>query len=210
MAEKRPDRALDRTELIKQTTLELAQEVGFTKLSIEAVAARAGVGKHTIYRRWPSKGALFLDALLPTDERVTDFPNTGDIEADLRTQTYAAVDLLGRPPFGPLYQALLGEAQHDPSVAATLNERFIAPQAQRLRARLKLAQRQGQLSPEFDLDLAMAILSGAFYFQFLVTQELVSHNYVDRVFSTLFAGMRPRRGGEHQPKEALPARHVPS
>lgn len=192
MAAKRTDRALDRTELIKQTTLDMAREVGFAKLSIEGVAARAGVGKHTIYRRWPSKGALFLDALLPTDGRVLDFANTGDIEADLRTQTYAAVDLLGRPPFGPLYQALLGEAQHDPSVAATLNERFIAPQAQKLRARLKLAQRQGQVAPEFDLDLAMAILSGPLYFQFLVTQEFVTHDYVDRVFSALFAGMRPR------------------
>ena len=55
MAEKGPDRALDRTQHIERTTLELAQEVGFAKLSIEAVAARAGVGKHTIYRRWPSK-----------------------------------------------------------------------------------------------------------------------------------------------------------
>jgi len=192
MTEKRPKRASDRTALIKQTTLDLAQEVGFTKLSIEAIAARAGVGKHTVYRRWPSKGALFLDALLPEDGPVIAFPDTGDIEADLRTQTYAAVDLLGRPPFAPLYQALLGEAQHDPSVAAALNERFIAPQAQRLRARLELAQRQGQVSPEFDLDLAMAILSGALYFQLLVTQELVTHDYVDRVFSALFVGMGPR------------------
>ncbi|GAA4736871.1 TetR/AcrR family transcriptional regulator [Phytohabitans rumicis] len=191
MAEKRTDRALDRTELIKQTTLELAQELGFTKLSIEAVAARAGVGKHTIYRRWPSKGALFLDALLPADAQALDIPNTGDIEADLRTQTYAAVDLLGRPPFGPLYQALLGEAQHDPSVAAALNERFIGPQAQRVRARLKLAQRQGQVAPELDLDLAFAILSGPLYFQFLIAQEIVTHGYIDRVFSALFAGMRP-------------------
>jgi AcrR family transcriptional regulator len=192
MADKHQDRASDRTELIKRTTLELALEVGFTKLSIEAVAARAGVGKHTIYRRWPSKGALFLDALLPEDGPVFDLPNTGDVEADMRTQTYAAVDLLGRPPFGPLYQALLGDAQHDPSVAATLNERFIAPQAQRVRARLKIAQRQGELSPDFDLDLAMAILSGPLYFQFLVTQEHITHAYVDRVFSALFAGMRPR------------------
>jgi AcrR family transcriptional regulator len=192
MAEKRTDAALDRTELIKQTTLDLALEAGYTKLSIEAVAARAGVGKHTIYRRWPSKGALFLDALLPTDAPALEFPDTGDIEADLRTQCRAAVDLLGRPPFGPLYQALLGEAQHDPSVAATLNERFITPQAHRLRARLKLAQRQGQVEREFDLDLAFAILSGPLYFQFLVTQEVLTHGYVDRVFSALFAGMRPR------------------
>ena len=192
MTDRRTTRADNRTEAIMQATLDLAEEAGYAKLSIEAVAARAGVGKHTIYRRWPSKGALFFDALLPVDERVTDFPNTGDIEADLRTQAYAAVDLLGRPPFGPLYQALLGEAQHDPSVAAAHNERFIAPQAEKLRARLELAQRQGQLSPEFDLDLAMAILSGPLHFQFLITQELLTHSYVDRVFSALFVGMRPR------------------
>jgi hypothetical protein len=123
---------------------------------------------------------------------VLDFANTEDVEADLRAQTYAAVDLLGRPPFGPLYQALLGEAQHDPAVAAALNERFIAPQSRRLLARLQLAVKQGQLSAEFDLDLAMAILSGAFYFQFLVTQEPVTYEYVDRVYAALFAGMRPR------------------
>jgi AcrR family transcriptional regulator len=199
MADKRPDRAADRTDLIKQTILALAQEVGFAKLSIEAVAARAGVGKHTIYRRWPSKGALFLDALLPADAQALAFPDTGDIEADLRTQVCAAVDLLGRPPFGPLYQALLGEAQHDPALGAALNERFIAPQAQRLRARLRIAQRQGQVSSEFDLDLAMAILSGAFYFQLLVTQEVLTHSYVDRVLSALFAGLDPR-----------PIRDVPS
>jgi AcrR family transcriptional regulator len=192
MTEKRPDRAADRTELIKRTTLELAQEVGFAKLSIEGVAARAGVGKHTIYRRWPSKGALFLDALLPIDERVLNFANTGDIEADLRTQAYASVDLLAQPPFGPLYAALLGEAQHDPAVGAAHNERFMAPQTQKLRERLEIAQEQGQLSPEFDLDLAMPIFSGALYFQLLVTQEPLTHEYVDRMFATLFAGMRPK------------------
>jgi AcrR family transcriptional regulator len=192
MAEKRPARTSDRTETIKQTTLELAQELGYAKLSIEAVAARAGVGKHTIYRRWPSKGALFLDALLSINAPVLEYPDTGDIEADLRTQVHAAIDLLGRPPFSPLYRALLGEAQHDPAVSAALNERFIAPQAERTIARLKKAQDQGQLSPELDLDLAMAILSGAFYFQFMVTQQPLTNSYADRVYKTLFSGLKPR------------------
>lgn len=192
MAQKRPARTSDRTEVIKKATLELARKVGYAKLSIEAVAARAGVGKHTIYRRWPSKGALFLDALLSTNEPVLDYPDTGDIEADLRSQVYPAIDLLGRPPFGPLYRELLGEALHDPAIAAQLNDRFITPQAERTVARLETARDQGQLSPEFDLDLAMAILSGALYFRLLVTQEPVTHDYADRVFEAIFAGMRPR------------------
>lgn len=175
-----------------QATLDLARESGYARLSMEAVAARAGVGKHTVYRRWPSKGLLFLDSLLSQNEPDLDYPDTGDVMADLRSQIHAAVDLLGGPPWGPLYRALLGEAQHDPTVAAGLNERFIRPQADRTVARLRTAREQGQLSPDFDLDLAMAVLSGPLYFQLLITQEPLTHDYVDRVLDALFAGMAPR------------------
>ena len=192
MTDHRVTRSDDRAETIRQTTLDVAQEAGYVKLSIEAVAARAGVGKHTIYRRWPSKGLLFLDALLSPNEPVLDFPDTGDIRADLRRQIHGTVDLLCTPPWGPLYRALVGEAQHDPAVAAGLNERFTRPQTEKTVARLKVAQQQGQVSPDFDLDVAMAILSGPLYFTFLVTQESVTHDYVDRVLEALFAGLSPR------------------
>ncbi|GAA3617705.1 TetR/AcrR family transcriptional regulator [Nonomuraea rosea] len=192
MSTSQPERAVARTQVIMQSTLALAQESGYAKLSIEAVAARAGVGKHTIYRRWPSKGLLFLDSLLSLNEPVLDFPDTGDVLADLRQQTYAAVDLLANPPWGPLYQSLVGEAQHDPAVAAGLSERFIRPQTDRTVARLKSAQDQGQVAPDFDLDLVMAILSGPLYFRLLITQEPMTHDYVDRIFEALFAGLSPR------------------
>jgi AcrR family transcriptional regulator len=191
MTDRRTTRAEDRTETIMRATLDLAREAGYAKLSIEGVAARAGVGKHTVYRRWPSKGLLFLDALLTRNEPVLDYPDTGDVMTDLRQQTHAAVDLLGSPPWGPLYQALIGEAQHDPAVAAALNERFIRPQTERTVARLREAKVQGQISADFDLDLAMAILSGPLYCTFLITQEPVTHDYVDRVYQALFDGMGP-------------------
>ena len=192
MTARRTTRADDRTGTITRATLELAREVGYAKLSIEGVASRAGVGKHTIYRRWPSKGLLFLDALLSANEPVLDYPDTGDIVADLRRQISAVVDLLGTPPWGPLYQALVGEAQHDPAVAASLNERFIRPQAEKTIARLEAGRALGQISPDFDLDLAMAILSGPLYFRFLISQEPVTHDYVDRILRALFAGIGPR------------------
>ncbi|MFD7736141.1 TetR/AcrR family transcriptional regulator [Kitasatospora phosalacinea] len=182
-------RGAARTEAIMRTTLELGREIGYAKLSIEAIAARAGAGKHTVYRRWPSKGALLLDSLLHLHGAALDYPDTGDILADLRTQIHAAVDLLGNPPFGPLYRALIGEAQHDPRLAAALNERFIAPQTELTVARLRTARDQGLLSPSLDLDLAMAVLSGPLYFRFLITQEPLTHEYVDRLLQALFDGM---------------------
>ncbi|MER7283937.1 TetR/AcrR family transcriptional regulator [Dactylosporangium sp. NPDC000244] len=184
-------RGADRTEAILRATLELGQEIGYAKLTMEAVAARARASKQTVYRRWPSKAALLLDSLLSLNGPALDYPDTGDIMADLRTQIHSAVDLLAQPPIGPLFKALIGEAQHDPQVAAALNERFIAPQADKTVARLKTARDHGQLSPAFDLALAMAILSGPLYFQLLITQEPLTHPYVDRILDALFTGMAP-------------------
>lgn len=192
MPDNRNPRAAARTDAIMRTTLELAQEIGYAKLSIEAVASRAGVGKHTIYRRWPSKGALFLDALLSMNAPDLDYPDTGDVRADLRAQIHAAVDFLARPPMAPMFRALIGEAQHDPAVAAALNDRFTRPQAEKTAARLEKARDEGQLSPDFDLDLAMEILSGPLYFRFLITRQPLTHAYVDRMLDALFTGMGPK------------------
>ncbi|NUW47063.1 TetR/AcrR family transcriptional regulator [Nonomuraea rhodomycinica] len=175
-----------------RATLDLARELGYAKLTIEAVAARAGVGKHTVYRRWPSRGLLFLDAVLSLNTAGLEHRDTGDIVADLREVMTRAADLLGRPPWGPLYQDLIGEAQHDPEVAAALNRRFIEPQTADTRTRLKAAKDQGQLAPDVDLDLAFELLSGPLYFRLLITQQPVTHDYIDRVLQAAFAGMGPR------------------
>lgn len=174
-----------------RTALEAGQELGYAKLSMEVIASRAGVGKHTVYRRWSSKGALLLDALLALGGTDLDYPDTGDLRADLRTQIHGAVDLLAASPLSPLFKALVAEAQHAPDVAAALNERFIAPQAEKTVARLNAGRAQGQLSADFDLDLAMSLLSGPLYFRLLVTQEPLTHDYVNRILDALFTGMGP-------------------
>ncbi|GHE09683.1 TetR/AcrR family transcriptional regulator [Streptomyces alanosinicus] len=192
MSDSRASRHDNRTEAIMRAALDLALELGYAKLSIEAVATRAGVGKHTVYRRWSSRGLLFLDAVLSLNTEGLSHPNTGDVVADLRETMTRAVKLLARPPWGPLYQALIGEAQHDPEVAAALNRRFIEPQTADTLARLKAAKEQGELAPDFDLDLAFDVLSGPLYYRLLITQQPITHDYIDRVLQAVFAGMSPR------------------
>ncbi|MFD7548506.1 TetR/AcrR family transcriptional regulator [Streptomyces sp. NPDC059578] len=182
----------DRTATIMRAALDLAQEAGYAKLSIEGIATRAGVGKHTIYRRWPSKGAVFLDALLSSIEDDLSFPYTGDIVADLRAQMTNAVNLLASPPYGQLYSALVGEAQHDPAVAKTLHERFIEPQWNRANDRLRVAQEEGQLSPALDLDTVQGVLYGGYYIKLLLTPFPLSTKDVDKVLETVFEiGLHP-------------------
>ncbi|WP_037679241.1 TetR/AcrR family transcriptional regulator [Streptomyces griseus] len=188
----RRDDSDQRTETIMRAALDLALEGGYAKLSIEAVASRAGVGKHTVYRRWSSRGLLFLDAVLSLSTDTLSHPDTGDVVADLRETMTKAVSLLGRPPWGPLYRALIGEAQHDPEVATALNRRFIEPQTANTLERLRDAKDQGQLAPDFDLDLAFDVLSGPLYYRLLITQQPITPAYIDRVLQAVFAGMSPR------------------
>ncbi|MEU5159070.1 TetR/AcrR family transcriptional regulator [Streptomyces sp. NPDC020875] len=181
----------DRTATVLETTLELAKEEGYAKLSIERIAARAGVGKHTIYRRWPSKGAVFLDALLSALRTDLSYPDTGDIVADLRTQMSAARTLLGPDAYGPLYAALVGEAQHDPAIATALYERWLQPLTKGTQNRLREAQEQGQLSPDADLDVVVAVLYGPLYYRFLLVPGSYDDRFVDGVLEAVFTGLRP-------------------
>ena len=192
MTDHRAARSADRTEAILQATRDLALESGYARLSIEAVASRAGVGKHTIYRRWPSKGMLFLDAVLSLHTEDLAHRDTGDIVADTREVMVKATELLGGPPWGPLYRALLGEVQHDPDVAEGHRKRFIERQADDFLNRLKAAQEQGQIAADFDLEVAMDLLTAPLYYRSLFTQEPVDHAYVDRVLKAAFTGMAPR------------------
>src|SRR3954452_824138 len=93
-------RGAARTEELLRVTLDLAAEVGYAGLTIEAVARRAGVGKHTVYRRWPSKAALLLDALSRVWTTDLDYHDTGDVRADLREQFLRSAPALASPPIG--------------------------------------------------------------------------------------------------------------
>ncbi|MGW4961681.1 TetR-like C-terminal domain-containing protein [Nonomuraea sp. NPDC004186] len=86
----------------------------------------------------------------------------------------------------------MGEAQHDPEVAAALNRRLIEPQTANTLAGLRAAKDQGQLAPDFDLDLAFKVLSGPLYYRLLITQQPLTPDYIDRVLHALFAGLSPR------------------
>ncbi|MGW6630995.1 TetR/AcrR family transcriptional regulator, partial [Streptomyces anulatus] len=147
-------RGAARTEALLQVTLDLAAEVGYAGLSIEAVGRRAGVGKHTIYRRWPSMSALLLDALSRVWTSDLDYRDTGDVRADLREQFLRSGLALSSPPIGPVYRAVIAEAQADSMLRATLHERFLVTVEQSTLARITRAQRTGELTAEANLEFA--------------------------------------------------------
>ncbi|MFJ3791907.1 TetR/AcrR family transcriptional regulator [Kitasatospora sp. NPDC090091] len=163
---------------------ELVAEVGFGKLTIEKIAARAGVGKQTIYRWWPSKGAVVFDAFLAANQDAGggyDLPDTGDLAADLRAVLRATADELADPGFDRTGRALTAEVLNDPDLLREYRERLLDPLLEVTRARLRAARTTGPIPPEADLDLAVELLYGPMYYRWLHGLGPLDHAYADRL-----------------------------
>jgi AcrR family transcriptional regulator len=185
-ADRKPPDPTRRNERSRQAiltaTADLLGEVSYTKLTVEAIAARAGVGKQTIYRWWPDKGALVLDAyltLVGVDQDLA-FPDSGDLETDLRSVLGFVVHSLADPVFERRYRALLSAIQDDPTLAAALLDRLLKPWLAATRQRLGAAQQAGQLR-EVDLEVAAELLYGPVYYRWLLRTGPISPQYVDAV-----------------------------
>ncbi|MBW1604517.1 TetR/AcrR family transcriptional regulator [Streptomyces sp. JJ66] len=180
---------------ILEASLELIGEVGYHKLTIEAIASRAGVGKQTIYRWWPSKAAVLLDAFTARTEDAdydAGLPDTGDLAADLKSVLRATVDEFNDPAFEAPYRALAvaGAADADLSreVVARLDEPGHAVYLKRLRA----AQEAGQIRSDVDLRLAVDLLLAPFFQRWLTRTGDLTHAFTDALVDLVLAGLRPR------------------
>ncbi|MFD4459862.1 TetR/AcrR family transcriptional regulator [Nocardia sp. NPDC058480] len=179
---------------ILSAAFELAGEIGFDKLTIEAIAATAGVGKQTIYRWWPSKGAVLLDAFLMLsetgDDEASGLPDTGDLEADLKLVLHATVAELADPHFDLPLRGLTSAILNDTALATTYVERLQAPMDDLKRRRLHAAQAAGQIAADVDLDVAIAMIWGPLLDRWLLRTGTLTTEFADRVVETALRGLR--------------------
>jgi AcrR family transcriptional regulator len=179
-------------EAILRATRELLPETGYGRLTIEGIAARAGVGKQTIYRWWPSKGAVVFDALLEDAGATAEdraLPDTGDIGRDLRTVLRETVEELLDPETDRLQRTITAEIQHDPALADELVARLLRPQMQATADRLRAAQEAGQLAPDIDVDLAAELLFGPLLHRWLLRTAPLDARYADALVAHVLSGL---------------------
>ncbi|MBP0455570.1 MULTISPECIES: TetR/AcrR family transcriptional regulator [unclassified Kitasatospora] len=172
---------------------ELVAEVGFGKLTIEAIAARAGVGKQTIYRWWPSKGAVVFDAFQAANEDASGslaLPDTGDLAADLRTVLRPTADQLADPAFDNTGRGLVSECLLDPALLREYRERLMDPLLEATRDRLRTARAAGRIADDADLDLAVELLYGPMYYRWLHGLGPLDHAYADRVVEAVLRALK--------------------
>jgi AcrR family transcriptional regulator len=142
---------------ILDATLELLVEVGFSGLTVEGVAQRAGVGKATIYRRWPSKLPLVVEAFsqLPALEEI----DSGDLVEDLTAMLRSYLQIVNQTPLATVLPSLAGERAHNPELSK-LFDPVMRERRQPLIRALERAIVRGELSPGLDVDLAADLIVG--------------------------------------------------
>jgi AcrR family transcriptional regulator len=173
---------------ILQAALELLETHAFAEITTEAIAERAGASKATIYRWWPNKVAVLIEALREAVARESPFPHTGELHQDIRLQLHNFLKLLtGRR--GRIFKAFIAAAQNDPEIAKTFRTTWIAPRRADAKASLE-RYRGGQLRRDADLELVMDVLYGPLYFRLLAGHGPLSRAYTDALADLVIRALR--------------------
>lgn len=182
----RPRDELARSRILK-AALKLLEEAGFAEITTDAIAERAGASKATVYRWWPNKEAVLIEALREEVAQELPFPDTGNLREDIRLQLRNFVKLLtGRR--ARIFKAFIAAAQSDAEVAQTFEAVWRNPR--RAAAKAGLERHRGhELRENTDLDLVMDVLYGPLYYHLLVGLGPLSERYADALADFIVAAI---------------------
>jgi AcrR family transcriptional regulator len=183
---------------IVEATLELLAEGGFQATTIEAIAARAGVGRNTIYRRWPGKEELIVDALRDLSADL-DEQEGDDLYALLLDWIRDFARLFADPMFGRILPAVLGELQRNPVFADAYVERVVHPRRQALVNLLNRGVQRGELRRDVDVEQIADLLAGPPFIRLLpLGLPPVTEDYAEELLETIWRGIAPSVRRNHR------------
>ena len=183
-------RDADRTAEILRAALDLVEEVGFGQVTVERIAARTGVAKTTIYRRWPNVSVLVTDAFLAEVTALVLVDGTLNAREALRGSMHDLVRVFqGRG--GHILRGLLGQAQKDEILRQSLLHRWLTPRRQLGLEVVRLGKQSGELSQNLDEDVVIDALFGPLYYRLMMPYAPLSGAYADEVLRQVFAGLEP-------------------
>jgi AcrR family transcriptional regulator len=188
---RRGRRRSDRShQAIITATQELLVERGYRELTIEGVAARAGVGKQTIYRWWPSRAALVLEAYLVASDRVRlPTPDLGSTREDVRALLTWLAEVLAEPTGGRVVAGLVGDMQHDSDLAEGFRRDVVPARRHAMLAALERGRERGEIRADADLGLAVDTLHGAVFYRLLLSGEPLDAAFAERLADQVLEGL---------------------
>jgi AcrR family transcriptional regulator len=173
---------------ILTAALDLMDETAFVQVTADAIAERAGTSKATIYRWWPNKAAVVIEAFREAIAPELPLRDTGSLREDLTTQVrnFARV-LSGRG--GRMLRSFVVAAGSDPDVAAAFRSIWSDPRRIEAKEMLRKKQATGQLRKDADLDLVLDSLYGPLYYRFLVKNDPPSQKYAEALAALVMQGL---------------------
>jgi AcrR family transcriptional regulator len=190
-----PKRGRPRSEKARKAILEAAADLllerGLTAVSMDAVATRAEVSKATIYRWWPTKQTLALDALYHEWAAVPPPGDTGSLHGDLLSLLRPWARLASKRTYGRAIAALLTEAQTDPAFAQEYRARFVEPRRDQARAIFRRAIKRGEIPASTKIEVALDLLYGPIYHRLLHGHAPLNDRFVHDVIDTALGGIAP-------------------
>jgi AcrR family transcriptional regulator len=167
---------------------ELLRTIGLDRMSIEAVAEASGVAKTTIYRWWPSKGTLALDAYLEDMRTKVVVPDTGDAGEDLRRHAWAVIDFYAGKE-GRIFAQFMAEAQSDPRLAEAFRERFLSQRRAAVQTIWKRGVARGDFRDDVDADVAMDMIFAPIVYRLLAGHAPLSGSLADSLVDAALGGL---------------------
>jgi AcrR family transcriptional regulator len=177
---------------IRRAVIDLLAEESYDALSIEAVAVRVGCGKAAIYRRWPSKSALVVDAVATCKEQGFVLPDTGSARDDLLSYVRSMVRYLRTSDVGRVMPALVVELSRNAELAQSFREGFIKPRRAMIRDTLGRGVARGELRADVDLDIVADAMVGVVHHRLLITGQEVDEDLPERLVDLLWHGVAAR------------------
>jgi len=193
----KPDKRAERSrqKILEATRELLAEEGGIRALTVEAVAARSGVAKTTIYRRWRDKWELALDAvMIDMVPRLANPADVGDTRKELLTFTDSVVKLLAAQPYGPAMQALVSEIATRPELASVYRERAVEPRRATLAPVIERGIARGDLRPDTDVQVLHEFLVGPIFYRLLFSGGKLDRKLGARIVDGILEGFAPLNG----------------
>jgi AcrR family transcriptional regulator len=196
-AETNHPRGRPRSEKARQailgTAMEILLEQGLHPMSMDDVARRAGVSKATIYRWWPSKERLALDALAAewASNEPSDKGDTGTLRGDLLARFRPWVRQLNRRPYARVVAGLVAAAQTDAEFADLYRQHFIQPRRDATRSLLVRARDRGEIAADTDLEVTLDLLYGPIYHRILHGHAPLTERFARQVIDAVIAAMSP-------------------
>jgi AcrR family transcriptional regulator len=170
---------------------ELMLEGGLAAATMEAIAARAGVSKRTLYKYWPSRGAVALEGFMRSAATSWSIPQNATVAESLEALAVAAVRLFTQTPAGPLMRSLIADGQSQDEIAVAIRDQWLRPRRAVVADLLRQAIATGEFRPDIDIEVTIDLVFAPVYYRLLLGHETLTTEFAVTSVQHVVEGLAP-------------------